>query len=121
MRALVSPQDGQSPSEAARDLHDWLERERIDGLAISVRPNGESPPGSMGMPPEILELAAPGGAIGMIAASIAAWMKVRRPDITVKFDAKGNVTELSGKGLKDAEVRDLIRHLLSEGGDDSAE
>ena len=114
MRVQVRVEDEGAGLQGTQDLRDWLQRERIDGLEVKALPPHARPIDAMGLPPEVLELVAPGGVVAAIVSSLAAWMKVRRSDIKVRLARKGRIIELDAKNLKEEDIRAILKQFLSE-------
>jgi hypothetical protein len=92
MEADLRVSGGDQAKEVA-DLWEWMRAER--GLAGMVRPVW-SPPreGQLGGVVDVLAVAlGSGGAMTALAGSLTAWLKTRRPDVTVTITtAKGSAS-----------------------------
>jgi hypothetical protein len=104
--------DGDSSPEELRNLTAWLKAE--DDLRGRVALTGAPPaPGEMGSLADVVTVAlSSGGAITVLAGSVAVWLRQRRSDITIEITAAGTGRSVKISADRVADAEGLIRSVL---------
>lgn len=96
-------------------LLEWLQGER--GLAGAIREVRRPPrPSELGGMVEALAVAlGTGGAAGTFARSLFAWLRTRRPSLTVTITKDGRSIAVEASQARDGDVLSLLREVLDAG------
>lgn len=110
MRAVVTIAGGQ---DERAGLLDWLRRE--DGLRGRVSGSGPPVTGHMGAVTDIITVAVGGGGVAtVLVASVSAWLRGRRSDVSVEIEVDGRRVVVDAKRVK-GDPESLTRLIESAG------
>lgn len=109
-----------------RSFYKWLRRrgEELRAAGVELGEPGSPPgPGEMGGTAEVVQLVVEAlPAYGALAVAIAAWRDNHLPRSAVTFERDGvKVSFDSAESLSEESVRQALRELLGDAGDDSRE
>ena len=97
------------------DLWDWLRNERdLAGRAQALqRPPGE---GELGGVLDTLAVAlGSGGAGAVLARSLTAWLRTRRPNVTVTVKTKTGTVTVDAQNVASGDVLPMLERVLRDG------
>lgn len=111
MEAEIRISGGNDIAEIAA-LLDWLRHERaLAGTVRAVR--GRPGETELGAAYDLLAVALGSGGTGaVLAKSLAAWLRARRPDITVTVTSPAGTVTIDAHRVKDDDVIPLLREVL---------
>jgi len=88
-----------SVADELASLHDWLRKEKLAGVRIE-RAQGTPVPGQMGVDPlTALSIFLGSKAAVELFTSVAAWIKYRRPRVSLKIKTKAGSVEIDAENL----------------------
>jgi membrane-associated two-gene conflict system component 1 (EACC1) len=101
--------------EEFTDLWEWLRLERaLTGTVQAVRPTPSD--GELGGAFDMLAVALGSGGAGMaLARSLMAWLRTRRPSVTVTVETKAGTVTVAARDVDRADVLPLLDRVLRNG------
>ncbi|WP_328323962.1 hypothetical protein OHA70_32065 [Kribbella sp. NBC_00382] len=111
MDVTVRVAEGDAEDEL-RSLRDWLATDDEFRGRLGLAGNGPAP-GEMGAVVDLLTVAVGGGGVAtVLAASISAWLRTRRSDVTIEITESVNLrsVKVTANRIKDPEG--MIREVL---------